>query len=214
MQKVNKSIILSLLCNLFHYYAFSVYAFSSVILSPIFFHTADEKLTKILGLITFGIPFLARPLGSVIFGHIGDKHGRKTALMYSLATITITTMCIGLIPSWEQIGWLSSVLLILCLIVQGACLGGQYTGALVYIQELVSKKYTTLSCSVMISIGYLGVLLGTATSLLFEDVTHLTWEWRVPFLLCGVIGLTLYVLMTRMEETPEFMQSKRASNVQ
>ncbi len=204
----NKSIIISLFCNLFHFYAFSVYAFSAVVLSPIFFPAENIQLTKILGLTTFSMTLLLRPLGSIIFGHIGDRYGRKTALSYSLIAITFATACIGLIPSYATIGWLSSLLLILCLIVQGLCTGGQYTGAIIFIQEHSKKNRAAYACATMIAIGVFGTFLGTATSLVFDRITGLGWEWRVPFLLTFVMGMFLHYFMHHMKESPEFLENK------
>ena len=109
MITLNKSIVLSLCCNLFHYYAFSVYAFSAVILAPLFFQTEDIQITKTLGLITLSIPLLLRPLGSIILGHLGDTHGRKVALIFSLTAITLATTCIGLIPTYSSIDILTTM---------------------------------------------------------------------------------------------------------
>lgn len=207
MNHQKKSIFISLLCNLFHYYTFSIYAFSSIILAPIFFHTQSEELTKILGLVTFSMTFFLKPLGSIILGHIGDRHGRKIALNLSLLAITLATTGIGLIPSFVQIGWLSGVLLITCLVIQGICLGGQYTGAIIYIQEHTKKEYAALACGLMISIGFFGTLLGTAISFFFYNIHELGWQWRIPFLLSSVMGLALYYLARSMEETPLFTEN-------
>lgn len=209
MMVEKRSVFISLLSNLFHYYAFSVYAFSAVILAPIFFYTESDELTKILGLITFSITFLLKPLGSIVFGHIGDKYGRKTALTQSLVAITLSTTCIGLIPSYAQIGWLSGVFLFLCLLVQGLCIGGQYTGAIVYIQEHTKKENAAFACGLVGALGVFGTLLGTATSYLFEYFGALSsWTWRLPFLLTSVVGFFLYFLMKQMQETPIFIENK------
>jgi MFS transporter, MHS family, proline/betaine transporter len=209
MKVERRSIFISLLSNLFHYYAFSVYAFSAVILAPIFFPTENGELTKILGLFTFGITFLLKPLGSIVFGHIGDKYGRKMALTQSLVVITIATTCIGLIPSYAQIGWLSSFFLLLCLLAQGLCIGGQYTGAIVYIQEHTKKENAAFACGVVGALGVFGTLLGTATSYLFDYFGALAGgTWRIPFLLTSVMGFSLYFLMKKMQETPSFIENK------
>ncbi|MBA3814659.1 MAG: MFS transporter [Alphaproteobacteria bacterium] len=208
MNKLSKSIVLSLFCNLFHYYSFSIYAFSAVILSPIFFSTTETELTKIFGLITLSLILLLKPLGNIIFGHIGDKYGRKVALIYSLVAINVATTCIGLIPSYASIGWLSSVCLMICLFVQGTCMGGQYTGAIIFIQEHTKKHNAAFFCGLMVGIGILGTLLGTTTSFLFYDSQELGWTWRLPFLLTSIMGIILCYLTKYMEETPLFVKNK------
>jgi len=203
------SVIVLLLSNLFHYYAFATYAFSAVILAPLFFHTASDNLTKILGLVTFSMTFFLKPLGSIVFGHIGDKRGRKIALTYSLVAITIATTSIGLIPTYVHIGVLSSVFLVICLFVQGLCIGGQYTGAIVYIQEHVKKENAAFACGLVGAIGVFGALLGTGASYVFHHMGSLDgWEWRIPFLLSSAIGVLLYVFMKKMQETPIFIENQ------
>ena len=213
MLKLNKSVVLSLFCNLFHYYAFSIYAFSAVILAPIFFHIESQELTRILGLITLSILLLLKPLGGIVFGHIGDRYGRKVALTFSLVAITISTTCIGLIPSFEYIGWFSSVTLMICLFIQGMCMGGQSTGSIIFIQEHTKKHNAAFSCALMITMGVFGTLLGTATSFLSYHLGGLRWEWRLPFLLTSIMGICLYFLMKNMQETPVFAESKNQSDI-
>lgn len=208
MDKLNKSVIFSLCSNLFHYYAFSVYAFSAVILSPMFFSTIEAEVSRFLGLLTLSMLLVLRPLGNIIFGHIGDKYGRKKALTYCLIAITVSTTSIGLIPSYSSIGYLSAVLLTICLIVQGICVGGQYTGAIVFIQEHTKKQNAAFACGLMAGIGIFGSLLGTATSLIFYHTQELDWTWRLPFLLTSIMGLLLYHLTHYIEETPDFVVNK------
>lgn len=205
---INKSIFISLSCNVFHYYAFSIYTFSAIILSPIFFSTIDIELTKLFGLITLIITLLLKPLGNIIFGHIGDKYGRKISLIYSLIAINLATTCIGLIPPYTSIGWLSSLILMSCLFVQGICMGGQYTGAIIFIQEHRKKTYAAFSCGLMVGIGVFGTLLGTTTSFFFYNLKNLGWAWRLPFLLTSIIGLILCYLMKYMEESPVFLKNR------
>lgn len=213
MKKLNKSIVVALLCNLFHYYAFSVYAFSAVILAPLFFSTAHIELTKLFGLITLSVTLLLKPLGSIIFGHIGDKYGRKIALVCSLIAINIATTCIGLIPPYTSIGWLSSVSLMICLFVQGICMGGQYVGAIIFIQEHTQKHKAAFSCGLMVGIGVLGTLLGTTTSFLVYNLKDVEWVWRLPFLLTSIIGILLCYLMKYMKETPIFIKNKNQQKI-
>ncbi len=204
----SKSIIISLFSTLFQYYAFSIYAFSSVILAPVFFGENGVQTTKTFGLITLSIPLVLKPLGSVLFGHIGDKHGRKRALIYSLTTITLATTAIGLIPPHSSIGWVSSLLLLFCLFTQGLSLAGQYTGAIIFIQEHMDKKHAAFACGIVGCIGVFGVLLGTGTSFLFHHFDLVNWEWRLPFLLAFVLGSTLLYFTRYVQETPIFIEKQ------
>lgn len=208
MKLFNKSVIISLIINLFHYYAFGVYAFSSVILAPHFFHTESEELTKVLGILTLSVTLLFKPLGSLLLSHIGDKYGRKNALITSLCLITVSTLCIGLLPTYASIGWMSGLLLLSCLFFQGLCIGGQYTGALIYIQEHTKRSHATLACSILVAIGILGVLLATGSTYLFHHFLSVGWDWRFPFLLTGLIGPVLFYYATQVSETPAFLNHK------
>ncbi|MBS0272735.1 MAG: MFS transporter [Proteobacteria bacterium] len=214
MKAWNKSVLISLLCTLFHYYAFAVYAFSAVILSPIFFHTENFQLTRILGLATFAITLLLKPVGSIIFGHIGDTYGRKLSLSCTLGAITLATTCIGVIPPYDYIGSASGVLLIFCLVIQGLCMGGQYTSAIVFVQEHTSEKHAAFACGLIGSVGVLGTLFGTSISFLFYHRGSLGWEWRVPFLGSAIMGLSLVYAMRYIQETPIFIEGKNISRHQ
>ncbi len=115
MNYQKKPVILGLLCNLFHFYAFSLYLFSAIILSPIFFEADDLSVTRTLGLLTICLSLLVKPLGAIIFGYIGDRCGTQRVLILSLVPMSIATACIGLIPSVEILGSFSGILLIICL---------------------------------------------------------------------------------------------------
>lgn len=211
MKALNRSVLISLLCTLFHYYAFALYAFSAVILSPLFFHTESIQLTRTLGLVTLAITLLLKPVGSLIFGHLGDTYGRKVALTYALGAITLATTCIGFIPSYDYIGWGSSLLLILCLVIQGLCMGGQYIGAIVFIQEHISEKRAAFACGLVGAIGVGGTLLGTSISFFFHHGRDFSWEWRLPFLGSAIVGSILLYFIRYMEETPTFIENKDVS---
>lgn len=107
-----KEIAFSLLINLFHYYAFAIYAFSAVILAPKFFHTQSEELTSMLAVISISLTVIIRPLGGFIFDHIGDLYGRKPPILLSLLMVTLSTSAIGLLPTYESAGMISCFLLI------------------------------------------------------------------------------------------------------
>lgn len=198
MKYPKKPIVLGLFCNLFHFYAFSLYLFSAILLSPTFFETDDLSITRALGLITICLSLLVKPLGAILFGHIGDRCGTQRVLIASLVPMSIATACIGLIPSAEVLGSLSGVLLIICLCVQGMCVGGQYTGVLLYIQEHMAKDRAAFACGLVASIGVVGTLLATLTNLLFEYITPQVWGWRIPFVMTLALGSALIYFMSRV----------------
>jgi MHS family proline/betaine transporter-like MFS transporter len=202
-----KDVIFSLLINLFHYYAFAIYAFSAVILAPKFFHTQSEELTSMLAVISISLTIIIRPLGGVIFGHIGDRYGRKTAILLSLFVVTLSTSAIGLLPTYGAIGVMSTALLVLCLFVQSMCIGGQYTGALVYIQEHSPNNKAGFACGLMGAIGVVGTFFGTLTSYALYHFSEFNWIWRVSFLAILPLGLILLYFVANMKESTVFLEN-------
>jgi MHS family proline/betaine transporter-like MFS transporter len=183
VKHANTSAKLAIGCNLFHFYAYSLYLFSAVSLAPIFFKTEDASFSKTLAVITISLSLLLKPIGALIFGHIGDKYGRKSSLLCCLFGVTVVTSAIGLIPEYNTIGMLSSSLLMILLSIQGICVGGQYTGALVFIQEKVNKKSRGLACGLVTAFGVLGTLLGTSVSLILNHFQRIVriWVTQTPF---------------------------------
>lgn len=206
-----KEITFSLLINLLHYYAFAIYAFSAVILAPKFFHTQSEELTSMLAVISISLIVIIRPLGGFIFGHIGDLYGRKTAILLSLLVVTLSTSAIGLLPTYESVGMISTSLLILCLFVQSMSIGGQYTGALVYIQEHTPNNKAGFACGVLGAIGVVGTLSATLTSYILSHFREFDWMWRASFLVVLPLGFILLYFVESMKESPVFLvnQEKR-----
>ena len=202
-----KEIVFSLLINLLHYYAFAIYAFSAVILAPKFFHTQSEELTSMLAVISISLTVIIRPLGGLIFGHIGDRYGRKKAITLSLLVVTLSTSAIGLLPTYESVGVMSTSLLIFCLFIQSMCIGGQYTGALVYIQEHTPNNKAGFACGLMGAIGVVGTFFGTLTSYALYHFSEFTWMWRTSFLAILPLGLVLLYFVTNMKESPVFLEN-------
>lgn len=182
MDFFRKEIAFSLLINPLHYYAFAIYAFSAVILAPKFFHAQSEELTSLLAVISISLTVIIRPLGGFIFGHIGDLYGRKTAIFLSLLMVTLSTSAIGLLPTYEFAGMISTSLLFFCLFVQSMCIGGQYTGALVYIQEHTPDNKAAFACGLLGAIGVVGTFFGTLTSYILYHFSEFNWMWRASFL--------------------------------
>jgi len=147
-----------------------------------------------------------RPVGGIFFGHIGDKLGRKKALLLSIVLVTLPTVCIGLLPTYHQIGIAAPIILILCRVIQGFCVGGEYTGATVYIFEHTKQGRSGLAAGILMSMGFVGTVLATGMGALCTLPFVPSWGWRVPFLLGGVIGGCIYLLRQKLEETSSFKQ--------
>lgn len=210
MKHANTSAKLAIGCNLFHFYAYSLYLFSAVSLAPIFFKTEGASFSKTLAVMTISLSLFLKPIGALIFGHIGDKYGRKSSLLSCLFGITFVTSAIGLIPEYNTIGVLSGTLLMILLLIQGICMGGQYTGALVFIQEKVNKKSRGLACGLVTAFGVLGTLLGTSVSLILNQLSDIENVWRLPFLTTSLIGIPMIFLIKNfMQESDEFSENRK-----
>ena len=177
--------------NVLEWYDFAVYGFLAPIMSPLFF-PADSGLTGLMK--TYGIfaaGYLMRPIGGVIFGYVGDRLGRKTALQWSIAMMAIPTVLIGLLPVHASIGSTAAVLLILLRLIQGISVGGELIGSMSYLVETAPENRRGLAGSWSVCGGVSGILLGSLVAsvlggLLGEEAMN-EWGWRVPFLLGVVI---------------------------
>ncbi len=162
---------------------------------------------------TFGVGFLFRPLGGVIFGHFGDKLGRKRMLMLTVWMMGIATALIGILPSFTAIGWWAPVLLVTLRAVQGFAVGGEWGGAaLLSVESAPARKKAFYSSGVQVGYG-VGLLLSTGLvsliSTLTTDEQFLSWGWRIPFLFSIVLVLAALWVRKGMDESAEFEQQRQ-----
>lgn len=173
-----------------------------------FFPNQDPSVSLLLSLATFGAGFVARPVGAMVFGHIGDKHGRRPALVATLLLMGLATTAMALIPTYGAIGVAAPVLLVVTRLLQGMGSGAEYSGASVFAVEYAPDDRRGLYGSLSAAGVYLGLVLSSGAVLLMttltDDAQFASWGWRVPFLASLVlVGLGLWVRL-RLEETPEF----------
>ena len=200
----------SLIGTTIEFFDFYIYATAAVLVFPkLFFPASDPASATLASLATFGIAFLARPIGSAVFGHFGDRVGRKTTLVAALLTMGVSTVVIGLLPTYESIGLLAPLLLALCRFGQGLGLGGEWGGAvLLAIENAPPQKRALYGMFPQLGapIGFLfsggGFLLLTRT---FDDAQFFAFGWRLPFIASAALVLVgLYVRLT-ITETPVFL---------
>ncbi|MBW9116742.1 MHS family MFS transporter [Rhizobium cauense] len=205
-------LIASLVGTTIEFFDFYVYATAAVLVFPtLFFPNSDPTTALLASFATFSIAFFARPLGAVVFGHFGDRIGRKTTLVAALLTMGISTVVIGLLPSYESIGVLAPLLLAICRFGQGFGLGGEWGGAVLLATENAPEgkrswygMFPQLGAPVglFLSSGIFWLLL----QVMSQDAL-LSWGWRVPFIssiLLIVIGLWVRLSIT---ETPAFQKA-------
>ena len=201
----------SLIGTTIEFYDFYIYATAAVLVFPrLFFPASDPGAATLQSLATFAIAFLARPVGSALFGHFGDRIGRKSTLVAALLTMGISTVVIGLLPTYAQIGVAAPLLLALCRFGQGLGLGGEWGGAVLLATENAppgKRAWFGMFPQLGAPIGF---FLSGATFLLLGEVmsdeAFFSWGWRVPFLASALlVAIGLYIRL-RITETPDFQK--------
>jgi metabolite-proton symporter len=197
------------------WYDFNIYgAVAALVFGKIFFPDVNPAAGTLLALATFGVGFAARPIGGIIFGHIGDRVGRKAALITTIMMMGVATVAIGLLPTYDSVGILAPILLVLCRLIQGVGMGGEWGGAvLMVVEQDESADSRGRAGSWMQSASPLGFLLATATlaavSAVMTDEQFLTWGWRIPFLLSAPLVLVGLLIRMKIIESTVFTRNQQ-----
>lgn len=181
-----------------------------------FFPTEDPYISQMLSYLTLALTFFIRPFGGIVFSHIGDRIGRKKTLVVTLTMMGGATVAIGLLPTYSQVGMLAPALLILCRVIQGLAIGGEWGGALLLAYEYAPKGKRGLFGSVPQTGITIGMLLATiAFSLvsLLPQSSFETWGWRLPFVFSIVLIIVGLWMRGGLGETPAFQKQKESGNV-
>lgn len=186
------------------HYDVTLYGFFAAMLAPLFFPSDNYVVSLIASWGAFALGFLMRPLGGLVFGHFGDRFGRKKALLVSILLASVPTFIIGLLPTYATIGIFAPLILISCRLLQGFSVGGEYSGAAIFVAEHSQHQKPGIVGSFLCSTGFGGALLGTLVGAASTLSLMPDWGWRIPFLLGGVIGMGSYLLRKKLPETPEF----------
>src|SRR6202162_4631397 len=210
--KINSIVFASALWNIIEWYDFLIYATAAtLVFNKAFFPTFDPLAGTLAALGSYAVGFLARPLGGALFGHFGDRLGRKSMLVLTLFIMGLSTFCIGLLPTYASIGVLAPILLIVLRIIQGIGLGGDWGGASLMVLEHAPAGQCGFYTS-FVQIGFqIGLVLAT---LIFALVSKLpeadfaAYGWRIPFLLSIVLLAIGTFVRSRVPETPVFEQLK------
>ncbi|KAF4409890.1 MULTISPECIES: MFS transporter [Streptomyces] len=195
----------------YDYFIFGIAA--ALVLGDRFFPSASPVAGVLASFATFAVGFLARPLGGVVAGQLGDRRGRKPMLVLALTVMGLSTTAIGLLPSYDTIGVLAPVLLVTLRVLQGVAVGAQWGGAMLMATEYAPPGKRGLYGS-LVQLGVpIGVVTANSAFLLTEAVTSegsfASWGWRVPFLVGLLVLVLAWYIHTRVEETPEFREAEQ-----
>jgi len=208
--KLKKAITAAALGNAMEWFDFGVYGFVAFALGQVFFPGADPGIQMIAALATFSVPFLIRPIGGLFFGALGDKFGRQKVLSITIIIMSVSTFCIGLIPSYATIGIWAPILLLIAKLAQGFSVGGEYTGAAVFVAEYSPDRRRGFLGSWLDFGSIAGFVLGAGVVILISSIVgehnFLEWGWRIPFFIAAPLGLIGIYLRHALEETPTFQQ--------
>lgn len=198
--------------TILEWYDFSLFAFFTPLLSQLYFPHENKLTGLMLTYVIFAIGFLVRPLGAALFGHLGDRVGRKQTLIYSILFMSLATCLMGLLPTYQQIGILAPVLLVILRLCQGLSVGGEATGAVLFVVESWSTRYRGAITAVLWAMTGVGMLLGSAMgSCVMHYVAHFPEIWRVPFLLGIFTGIVGYFVRRNIPESTLFAAAKHAN---
>lgn len=210
MRRVATASVIGAIIEWYDFFLYGVVA--SLVLNKLYFPTGDDATSTMLAYATFAVGFVARPLGGIVFGHFGDKVGRKSMLVITLMIMGVSTVAIGLIPTYAQIGYWAPGLLLLFRIIQGIGLGGEWGGAVLMAYEYApperrgfyaSLPQIGLSVGVLLSAGIIALL-----SALLTDAQFMAWGWRLAFGLSFIFVLFGMWIRLKVMETPEFAKIK------
>ncbi len=222
MTKEEKKVILaSSLGTIFEWYDFYLYGSLAVIIGAQFFSAFDENTRAVFALLAFAAGFLVRPFGALVFGRLGDLIGRKHTFLITIVIMGVSTFVVGLLPSYEQIGWVAPVLLIALRMAQGLALGGEYGGAAVYVAEHAPANQrgfytgfiqTTATLGLLLSLFVIvGLRLWMGEANFQKDLPilfGLKGGWRIPFLMSIMLLLISVWIRLQMQESPAFLKMK------
>ncbi|MGH8868331.1 MAG: MFS transporter [Actinomycetes bacterium] len=208
--------IASFIGALVEWYDFFLYGLASaLIFGPLFFPGDSPLISTLSSFATFAVGFFARPIGGVIFGHVGDRVGRKSALVATLVLMGTATFAIGLLPTADTLGWWAALLLVLLRVLQGVAVGGEWGGAVLMMTEHAPARrrglygswpQTASSAALLLANGLLGGL-----SWWLGDAAFEAWGWRIPFLISALLVVVGLVIRLRIPESPQFERVRDAA---
>lgn len=206
-------ILAGLVGNVMEWYDFAVYGYFATVIGQLFFPSDNPTTSVIAAFGAFAAGFLVRPLGGLLFGRIGDLVGRKRAMILSVMAMAVPTVLIGCMPSYQSIGIVAPVAIVLLRIIQGLSVGGEYTSSLVFLTEHAPPKRRAITAVWGMWGATAGILLGsgvgaTVAGILTEDQIA-AWGWRLPFIMGALVAITGYLVRRSIHATPIVSASRQ-----
>jgi metabolite-proton symporter len=206
---IRRVVVAATIGTTLEWYDFLIYgALAALVFNELFFPGFDPAVGALLALSTFAVGFLSRPLGGIIFGHFGDRVGRKNLLMLTLLIMGGATFLIGVLPTYASIGVFAPILLVILRFTQGLGLGGEYGGAVLMVAEHSDENRRGFNTSWVAAAAPAGSALATGTITILaatlSDEAFLAWGWRIPFLFSAVLALVGLWVRARLAESPAF----------
>ena len=218
MHKRTSIVLLSnILGNIMEWYDFALYGSLASVIAQLFFPSENSLSSLVLTFGVFASGFLMRPLGGIIFGHIGDRYGRKKALLLSVLLMTIPTVLFGLTPSYAAWGVFASISLTFLRLAQGVAVGGEFTGTMSYLVEMAPQNKRGFVGSFAL-VGVLGgILLGSGTVAFISHYTtreeFYTWGWRVVYLFGGILGYCIWLMRQKLSESSIYELCRKTDKI-
>ena len=202
----HRSIVVAALSTVVEWYDFTLYLYFATVLARVFFGGGDAALLTTLA--GFAVAYLMRPVGAAVFGHIGDRHGRRTMLLLSMLVMSLAMLATALLPTFAQIGGAAAWLLFSLRCVMGFSVGGEYTGVIAYLLEGANPRRRGLVASLAAASSEIGALLAVGVAALTVSLTSeaelAAWGWRIPFLVGAALAGTVWFARRGLEESPEW----------
>jgi len=212
-----KIVLLTAIGGALEFYDFTIYALFAPYISQNFFASTNPMIGLLNTFAVFALGYLARPLGGIVFGHMGDKRGRKSAFSVAVFMMAIATLFMGCLPTYDSIGIAAPILLIILRLMQGFSVGGEIPGAALFTIEHVATDKRGFSIGLVFMCITLGNTLGALVGLLLTHCLTTTqmdlWGWRIPFILGFGLGMVSYIIRKKMAETPVFIHMMKENQL-
>ena len=203
----------SFMGNFVEWFDYAAYGYLATVIALTFFPQTDTTTGLLATFAVFALSFIVRPIGGLVWGHFGDKYGRRSALSWSILIMTLSTFCIGILPTYNQIGLWAPALLLLIRLMQGFSASGEYAGASAFLAEYAPEGKRGFYTSIVPASTAAGLLFGAMFvagmhALMTAENLH-DWGWRLPFLLAAPFGLVGRYIRVHLQDSPKFLEMEQ-----